>query len=110
MSQSKLELKRSLFEQYEHLSLRALNVEPEELLVILNEREQIKQKINELDSDMDDDLKHLIERIQVIDDLILQQMNQWRLAAQEALETSKRLKQISNYFMPSENIDIERKG
>ena len=59
---------------------------------------------------MDDDLKHLIERIQVIDDLILQQMNQWRLAAQEALETSKRLKQISNYFMPSENIDIERKG
>jgi hypothetical protein len=110
MSQSKLELKRSLFEQYEHLSLRALNVEPEELLVILNEREQIKQKINELDSDMDDDLKHLIERIQVIDELILQQMNQWRLAAQEALETSKRLKQISNYFMPSENIDIERKG
>ena len=99
-----------MFEQYEHLSLRALNVEPEELLVILNEREQIKQKINELDSDMDDDLKHLIERIQVIDELILQQMNQWRLAAQEALETSKRLKQISNYFMPSENIDIERKG
>ena len=110
MSPSKLELKRSWFEQYEHLSLRALNVEPEELLVILNEREQIKQKINELDSDMDDDLKHLIERIQVIDELILQQMNQWRLAAQEALETSKRLKQISNYFMPSENIDIERKG
>ena len=110
MSQSKLELKRSLFEQYEHLSLRALNVEPEELLNILNEREQIKQKINELDSDMDDDLKHLIERIQVIDELILQQMDQWRLAAQEALETSKRLKQISNYFMPSENIDIERKG
>ena len=110
MSPSKLKLKRSLFEQYEHLSLRALNVEPEELLVILNEREQIKQKINELDSDMDDDLKHLIERIQVIDELILQQMNQWRLAAQEALETSKRLKQISNYFMPSENIDIERKG
>mgnify|MGYP003584914232 FL=1 len=105
-----MELKRSWFEQYEHLSLRALNVEPEELLVILNEREQIKQKINELDSDMDDDLKHLIERIQVIDELILQQMNQWRLAAQEALETSKRLKQISNYFMPSENIDIERKG
>ena len=110
MSPSKLELKRSLFEKYEHLSLRALNVEPEELLVILNEREQIKQKINELDSDMDDDLKHLIERIQVIDELILQQMEQWRLAAQEALETSKRLKQISNYFMPSENIDIERKG
>ena len=110
MSPSKLELKRSLFEQYEHLSLRALNVEPEELLVILNEREQIKQKINELDSDMDDDLKHLIERIQVIDELILQQMNQWRSAAQEALETSKRLKQISHYFMPSENIDIERKG
>ena len=110
MSPSKLEFKRSLFEQYEHLRLRALNVEPEELLVILNEREQIKQKINELDSDMDDDLKHLIERIQVIDELILQQMNQWRLAAQEALETSKRLKQISHYFMPSENIDIERKG
>jgi len=110
MSQSKLELKRSLFEQYEHLSLRALNVEPEELLVILNEREQIKQRINELYCELDDDLKHLIERIQVIDDLILQQMNQWRLAAQEALETSKRLKQISNYFMPSENIDIERKG
>lgn len=110
MSQSKLELKRSLFEQYEHLSLRALNVEPEELLNILNEREQIKQRINELYCELDDDLKHLIERIQVIDELILQQMNQWRLAAQEALETSKRLKQISNYFMPSENIDIERKG
>lgn len=110
MSQSKLELKRSLFEQYEHLSLRALNVEPEELLNILNEREQIKQRINELYCELDDDLKHLIERIQVIDELILQQMEQWRLAAQEALETSKRLKQISNYFMPSENIDIERKG
>ena len=110
MSQSKLELKRSLFEQYEHLSLRALNVEPEELLNILNEREQIKQRINELYCELDDDLKHLIERIQVIDELILQQMNQWRLAAQEALETSKRLKQISHYFMPSENIDIERKG
>ena len=110
MSQSKLELKRSLFEQYEHLSLRALNVEPEELLVILNEREQIKQRINELYCELDDDLKHLIERIQVIDELILQQMNQWRSAAQEALETSKRLKQISHYFMPSENIDIERKG
>lgn len=110
MSQSKLERKRSLFEQYEHLSLRALNVEPEELLVILNEREQIKQRIDELDCDLDDDLKHILERIQVIDELILQQMEQWRLAAQEALETSKRLKQISHYFMPSENIDIERKG
>lgn len=110
MSQSKLELKRSLFEQYEHLSLRALNVEPDDLLTILNEREQIKHRIDELDCELDDDLKHLIERIQVIDELILQQMEQWRSAAQEALETSKRLKQISHYFMPSENIDIERKG
>jgi hypothetical protein len=104
------ELKHVLFEQYEHLSLSALNAEPEDLLIILNEREQIKQRIDELDFDLDDDLNHIIERIQVIDALILQQLEQWRLAAQEALETSKRLKQISQYFMPSENIDIERKG
>ena len=110
MIPSKLELKRSLFEQYEHLSLSALDLEPEELLVILNDREQIRVKIDALDCDIDDELKHSLERIQVIDALLLQQMDQWRSAAQEALETSKRLKQISHYFMPSENIDIERKG
>lgn len=104
------ELKYSLFEQYEHLSLSALNAEPEELLEILNERERLRIKIDEIPSEVDENLKHLIERIQVMDELILQQMNHWRSAAQEALETSKRLKQISHYFIPSENIDIERKG
>ena len=110
MNPSKLDIKRSLFEQYEHLSLGALNVEPEDLLAILNEREQVREKIDAIQVELDEELIHVIERIQVIDTLIIQQAEQWRLSAQEALEESKRLKQIAHYFIPSESIDIERKG
>ena len=110
MNPNRLEDKRTLFDQYEHLSLRALNVEPEALLDILNERDDLKEMINAIDVEIDEELIHVLERIQVIDTLILQQLSDWQQAAQEALETSKRLKQIQHYFIPSENIDVERKG
>lgn len=110
MMSNELERKRILFEEYESLSLSALNADPETLLDLLNAREKLRIEIDTIDCALDAALTQDIERIQVIDTLIYKQLELWRLAAQASLENSKRLKQIAHYFMPEDNIDVERKG
>lgn len=110
MMSNELERKRILFEEYESLSLSALNADPETLLDLLNARENLRIEIDTIDCALDEALTQDIERIQVIDTLIVQQIEHWRLAAQATLESSKRLKQIAHYFMPEDNIEVERKG